>query len=374
MELFDVYSLFDVTPVRAKGCRIWDDKGQEYLDLYGGHAVISVGHSHPRYVEALKDQLDRIGFYSNSVKNPLQEQLAHELGEASGYPDYSLFLDNSGAESNENALKLASFHTGKDRIIAFRRSFHGRTSGAVAVTDNPSIVSPFNANHKVTFCDLDDAAGVEKELAKGDVAGVIIEGIQGCGGIHVPSDDFMVELEALCHRYGALLLLDEVQSGYGRTGRFFAHQWTSVRPDVITMGKGIANGFPCGGILIAPHIKAAKGMLGTTFGGNYLAMAAALAVLAIIRDEDLVGNALRVGEYLKENIPASPLIKEVRGRGLMLGMEFTCPIADIRRKLLFDKHIFTGVAGSDMIRLLAPLCLSMDEAGQFITALKEVLA
>ena len=270
-------------------------------------------------------------------------------------------------------MKLASFHTGKDRIIAFHRSFHGRTSGAVAVTDNPKIVSPFNANHKVTFCDLNDAAGVEKELAKGDVAGVIIEGIQGCGGIHVPSDDFMIELEALCHRYGALLLLDEVQSGYGRTGRFFAHQWTSVRPDVITMGKGIANGFPCGGILIAPHIKAAKGMLGTTFGGNYLAMAAALAVLAIIRDEDLVGNAFRVGEYLKTNIPASPLIREVRGRGLMLGMEFTCPIADIRKKLLFEKHIFTGVAGSDMIRLLAPLCLSKAEAGEFITALKEVL-
>ena len=374
MELFDVYSLFDVTPVRAQGCRIWDDKGQEYLDLYGGHAVISVGHSHPRYVAALKEQLDLIGFYSNSVKNPLQVQLAHELGEASGYPDYSLFLDNSGAESNENALKLASFHTGKDRIIAFHRSFHGRTSGAVAVTDNPKIVSPFNANHKVTFCDLNDAAGVEKELAKGDVAGVIIEGIQGCGGIHVPSDAFMLDLEALCHKYGALLLLDEVQSGYGRTGRFFAHQWAGVRPDVITMGKGIANGFPCGGILIAPHIKAAKGMLGTTFGGNYLAMAAALAVLAIIRDEDLVGNALRVGEYLKENIPASPLIKEVRGRGLMLGMEFTCPIADIRRRLLFDKHIFTGVAGSDMIRLLAPLCLSQDEAAAFVTALKEVIA
>ena len=343
MELFDVYSLFDVTPVRAKGCRIWDDKGQEYLDLYGGHAVISVGHSHPRYIAALKEQLELIGFYSNSVKNPLQVQLAHELGEASGYPDYSLFLDNSGAESNENALKLASFHTGKDRVIAFRRSFHGRTSGAGAVT------------------------------AKGDVAGVIIEGIQGCGGIHVPSDAFMKELEALCHKYGALLLLDEVQSGYGRTGRFFAHQWAGVRPDVIAMGKGIANGFPCGGILIAPHIKAAKGMLGTTFGGNYLAMAAALAVLAIIRDEDLVGNALKVGEYLKENIPSSPLIREVRGRGLMLGMEFSCPVADIRRKLLFDKHIFTGVAGSDMVRLLAPLCLSMDEAATFINALKEVL-
>ena len=374
MDLFDVYSLFEVTPVRAQGCRIWDDQGQEYLDLYGGHAVISVGHTHPRYVAALKEQLDRIGFYSNSVRNPLQEQLAHELGDASGYPDYSLFLDNSGAESNENALKLASFHTGKDRVIAFRRSFHGRTSGAVAVTDNPKIVSPFNAVHKVTFCDLDDAAGVEKELAKGDVAGVIIEGIQGCGGIHVPSDGFLRELETLCRKYGALLLLDEVQSGYGRTGRFFAHQWAGIRPDVITMGKGIANGFPCGGILIAPHIKAAKGMLGTTFGGNYLAMAAALAVLGIIRDEDLIGNALRVGEYLKENIPSSPLIKEVRGRGLMLGMEFNRPVADIRRKFLFEKHIFTGVAGSDMIRLLAPLCLSQAEAETFIKALKEVLA
>ena len=373
MDLFDVYSLFDVTPVRAEGCRIWDDKGQEYLDLYGGHAVISVGHSHPRYVEALKAQLDLIGFYSNSVKNPLQEQLAKELGEASGYTDYSLFLDNSGAESNENALKLASFHTGRDRVIAFRRSFHGRTSGAVAVTDNPRIVSPFNANHKVTFCELGDAAGVERELAKGDVAGVIIEGIQGCGGIHVPSDDFLKDLETLCRKYGALMLLDEVQSGYGRTGRFFAHQWAGIRPDVISMGKGIANGFPCGGVLIAPHIKAVKGMLGTTFGGNYLAMAAALAVLGIIRDEDLVGNALRVGDYLKENIPASPLIREVRGRGLMLGMEFNCPVSDIRKKLLFEKHIFTGVAGSDMIRLLAPLCLSQAEAERFITALTEVL-
>ena len=373
MDLFDVYSLFDVTPVRAEGCRIWDDKGQEYLDLYGGHAVISVGHSHPRYVEALKAQLDLIGFYSNSVKNPLQEQLAKELGEASGYTDYSLFLDNSGAESNENALKLASFHTGRDRVIAFRRSFHGRTSGAVAVTDNPRIVSPFNANHKVTFCELGDAAGVERELAKGDVAGVIIEGIQGCGGIHVPSDDFLKDLETLCRKYGALMLLDEVQSGYGRTGRFFAHQWAGIRPDVISMGKGIANGFPCGGVLIAPHIKAVKGMLGTTFGGNYLAMAAALAVLEIIRDEDLVGNALRVGDYLKESIPASPLIREVRGRGLMLGMEFNCPVSDIRKKLLFEKHIFTGVAGSDMIRLLAPLCLSQAEAERFITALTEVL-
>ena len=374
MNLFDVYSLFDVTPVRARGCTVWDDQGQEYLDLYGGHAVISVGHTHPHYVQALKDQLDKIGFYSNSVRNPLQEQLARRIGEVSGYEDYSLFLDNSGAEANENALKLASFHTGKDRVIAFHKSFHGRTSGAVAVTDNPKIVSPFNANHKVTFCDLNDAAGVEKELAKGDVAGVIIEGIQGCGGIHVPSDDFMVELEALCHRYGALLLLDEVQSGYGRTGRFFAHQWTSVRPDVITMGKGIANGFPCGGILIAPEFQARKGMLGTTFGGNYLACAGALAVLDIIEQEHLVENAFDVGEYLKSRIPASPRIKDVRGKGLMLGIEFHERVAPLRQALLYDKHIFTGVAGQNMIRLLAPLCLTKAEADRFIEAFNEVLA
>lgn len=374
MNLFDVYSLFDVTPVRASGCTIRDDKGQEYLDLYGGHAVISIGHSHPKYVAALKDQLDRIGFYSNSVKNPLQEELALKIGKLSGYEDYSLFLDNSGAESNENALKVASFHTGKDRIIAFRRSFHGRTSGAVAVTDNPKIVSPFNSNHKVTFCDLNDAEAVGKELEKGDVAGVIIEGIQGCGGIHIPDDGFMKTLESLCHKYGALLLLDEVQSGYGRSGKFFAHQWAGVRPDVISMGKGIANGFPCGGVLIAPHIQAVKGMLGTTFGGNYLAMAAANAVADIISEEGLIANAYEVGEYLKANIPDSPLIKEVRGRGMMLGIEFNCPVAEIRRKLLFEKHIFTGVAGSNMVRLLAPLCLTKAQADVFINSFKEVLA
>lgn len=373
MELFDVYSLFDVTPVRAKGCTIWDAEGQEYLDLYGGHAVISVGHSHPDYVAALKNQLDNIGFYSNSVKNPLQVELAHKIGELSGYEDYTLFLDNSGAESNENALKVASFHTGKDRIVAFHRSFHGRTSGAVAVTDNPKIVSPFNSNHKVTFCDLNDAEAVEKELKKGDVAGVIIEGIQGCGGIHIPDDGFMKTLESLCHKYGALLILDEVQSGYGRTGRFFAHQWAGVKPDVITMGKGIANGFPCGGILIAPYIQAVKGMLGTTFGGNYLAMAAAIAVADIFKKENLVENAYEVGEYLKNSIPDSPLIKEVRGRGLMIGIEFNCPIADIRRKLLFEKHIFTGVAGSNMIRLLAPLCLTKADVDTFVKSFKEVL-
>ena len=373
MELFDVYSLFDVTPVKAQGCRVWDEKGTEYLDLYGGHAVISVGHSHPHYVAALTEQLGRIGFYSNSVVNPLQQELAHRLGKACGYEDYSLFLDNSGAESNENALKLASFHTGKDRIIAFHRSFHGRTSGAVAATDNPAIVSPFNAAHKVTFCDLNDAEGVEAELKKGDVAGVIIEGIQGCGGIHVPTTAFMQTLESLCRQYGSVLILDEVQSGYGRTGKFFAHQWYGIRPGIITMGKGIANGFPCGGILIAPEFQARKGMLGTTFGGNYLAMAAALAVLDIIESEKLIDNALAVGEHLLAGIPDSPRIKEVRGRGLMIGIEFNEEVAPLRKELLFNRHIFTGVAGKNMIRLLAPLCLSQEQADCFLSALNDIL-
>jgi len=373
MNLFDVYSLFDVTPVKASGCTIWDDKGQEYLDLYGGHAVISVGHSHPHYVQAIKDQLDKIGFYSNSVRNPLQEELAARLGEISGYPDYSLFLDNSGAESNENALKMASFHTGKDRVIAFRKSFHGRTSGAVAVTDNPGIVSAFNAVHKVSFCDFNDADAVEKVLQGGDVAGVIVEAIQGCGGINLPRPGFLAELRALCDKYGACLIMDEVQCGYGRSGKFFAHQWDGVQADIVTMAKGMANGLPCGGILLSPKFKASKGLLGTTFGGNYLAMAAALAVLDIIEDEGLVQNALEVGEYLKAQIPASPLIKEVRGRGLMIGMEFNVPVAPIRSELLYNKHIFTGVAGKNMIRLLAPLVLTKAQAHVFINALKEVL-
>ena len=373
MELFDVYSLFNVTPVKAKGCKVWDDKGQEYLDLYGGHAVISVGHSHPDYVNAISDQLGRIGFYSNSVRNPLQEELAHRLGEASGYPEYSLFLDNSGAESNENALKLASFHTGRDRVVAFRKSFHGRTSGAVAVTDNPKIISPFNSVHKVSFCDLNDIEAVEMEVSRGDVAAVIIEGIQGCGGINIPDKDFMLQLSGICRKYGTMLILDEVQSGYGRTGKFFAHQWYGIKPDIITMGKGIANGFPCGGILVSPEFNAVKGMLGTTFGGNYLAMAAAISVLKIMENEKLMDNALKVGEYLKSSIPASDRIAEVRGLGLMLGIEFNEPVAEIRSKLLYEKHIFTGVSGSSTLRLLAPLCLSMAEAERFVSALKEIL-
>lgn len=374
MELFDVYSLFDVTPVRAQGCTVWDDKGQEYLDLYGGHAVISVGHSHPHYVAALTDQLNKIGFYSNSVRNPLQEELARRLGEASGYEDYTLFLDNSGAESNENAAKLASFHTGKDRIIAFRHSFHGRTSGAVALTDNPAIVSPFNSHHRVTFVDLNDGDAVLDELSKGGVAAVIIEGIQGCGGIHVPTNGFMQALRRMCDQYGAVLILDEVQSGYGRTGKFFAHKWSGIKPDIITMGKGIANGFPCGGILISPKFRARKGMLGTTFGGNYLACAGALAVLDIIEQEGLMANALAVGDYIREALPKSDRIKEVRGKGLMLGIEFNENVAPLRQALLYDKHIFTGVAGQNMIRLLAPLCLTKAEADRFLEAFNEVLA
>lgn len=374
MELFDVYSLFDVVPVKASGCRIWDDKGSCYLDLYGGHAVISIGHSHPAYIEALTGQVNKIGFYSNSVVNPLQQELAGKLGDISGYGDYTLFLDNSGAESNENAVKLASFHTGKDRVIAFRKSFHGRTSGAVALTDNPAIVSPFNSHHKVSFCELGDLAAVEKELSGGDVAAVIIEGIQGCGGINIPSDGFLRALSDLCGRYSAVLILDEVQSGYGRTGKFFAHQWAGIRPGIITMGKGIANGFPCGGILISPEFKAVKGMLGTTFGGNYLAMAAALSVLDVISSENLLQNAREVGEHIINSIPKDFRIKEVRGRGLMIGLEFNTEVASIRKSLLFDKHIFTGVAGKNMIRLLPPLCLSKEEADTFLNAFKEVLS
>ncbi len=373
MELFDVYSLFDVTPVRAEGCRVWDDSGQEYLDLYGGHAVISVGHSHPRYVEALTEQLSRIGFYSNSVRNPLQEILARKIGELSGLEDYSLFLDNSGAESNENALKIASFATGRDRVVAFEKSFHGRTSGAVAVTDNPRIVSPFNSCHKVSFCPLGDLEAAERELSRGDVAAVIIEGIQGVGGIRVPSEAFLQGLRELTSRYGAMLILDEVQSGYGRTGRFFAHQWAGITPDIITMAKGMGNGFPVGGVLISPNIKPWKGMLGTTFGGNYLAMAAAIAVADIIRDEHLVENVARVGEHIMRNIPQSPLIREVRGKGLMIGIEFSRPAVDIRQTLLKEKHIFTGAAGSDIIRLLPPLVLTENDADIFLSSLKELI-
>lgn len=372
-HLFDVYSLFDVVPVRAKGTRIWDDKGQEYLDCYGGHAVISVGHCHPEYVAAVKAQLDKIGFYSNSVQNPLQKELAEKLCELSGLNDYFLFLVNSGAEANENALKLASFHTGKDRVVAFHGAFHGRTSGAVAVTDNPKIVAPFNSHHNVTFVDLNDAEAVERELSKGDVAAVIIEGIQGVGGIKIPNDQFMRDLRELTKKHGVVLILDEVQSGCGRTGKYFAHQWAGITPDLITMAKGLANGIPIGGVLISPEFKATKGMLGTTFGGNYIAMAGAIAVAGIIKEENLMANAKAVGDYILKKIPDSPKIKDVRGRGMMVGIEFNCPIAGIRNALLYEKHIFTGVAGNNMLRLLAPLVLTKADVDIFINALKELL-
>ncbi|MCQ2235404.1 MAG: aspartate aminotransferase family protein [Bacteroidales bacterium] len=373
MNLFDVYSLFDVIPVKGQGCHVWDDKGQEYLDLYGGHAVISVGHSHPHYVKRITEQLNKIGFYSNSVINPLQVELAEKIGKLSGYEDYSFFLINSGAEANENALKLASFHTGRDKVVAFRKSFHGRTSGAVAVTDNPKIVAPFNAVHKVLFAELNNIASVEEYLKNNDVAAVIIEGIQGCGGIHIPTTQFMQDLRALCDKYGTVLILDEIQSGYGRSGKFFAHQYYGIKPDIISMAKGIGNGFPIGACLISPKFNPVVGMLGTTFGGNYLAMAAAIAVAEIAEKEGLVENAAKVGQYLIDNMPKSDKIKEVRGRGLMIGIEFNEPIKEIRTKLLFEKHIFTGVAGTNMIRLLPPLCLTTEEADRFIEAFSDLL-
>ena len=374
MDLFEVYKRWDIEPVRGSGTTLWTADGQQYTDLYGGHAVISVGHCHPHYVKALTEQAGKLGFYSNAVQNSLQNTLAAKLGKASGYDDYSLFLCNSGAEANENALKLASFATGRAKVLAFGKAFHGRTSGAVGVTDNPKIRAPFNANPNVTFVPLNDLEAVEKELTRGTYAAVIVEGIQGCGGIHIPEAGFLQALRRCCDRYGTVLVLDEVQSGYGRTGKFFAHQWAGIRPDIITLGKGIANGFPCGGILISPRFQARKGMLGTTFGGNYLACAGAIAVLEIINQEHLVENALEVGEYIKAHLPASPRIKEVRGKGLMLGIEFCEPVAPLRRALLYDKHIFTGVAGQNMIRLLAPLCLSKAEADRFLTAFNEVLA
>ena len=373
MELFDVYSLYDVTLTREQGTRVWDDHGQEYLDFYAGHAVISVGHCHPDYVAAVTKQLNTIGFYSNSVVNPLQISLAHKLGKLSGLEDYSLFLVNSGAEANENAIKLASFHTGKDRIVAFRGSFHGRTSAAVAVTDNPKIVAPFNANQKVTFVDLNDIEAVKAAIAGGDVAGVIIEGIQGVGGIRLPEDGFLRELRRVTAESGVVLILDEVQSGCGRTGRYFAHQWAGIEPDIVTVAKGIANGFPIGGVLISPMFEATKGMLGSTFGGNYLAMSAAIAVCDIIEKEHLVARAAEVGDYLRAALPDSPKIREVRGRGLMVGIEFTEPIAELRKRLLFEKHVFTGVSGKNMIRLLAPLTTSKEDVDIFIKALEECL-
>ena len=373
MKLFDVYPLFNIEIVKGKGCHVWDKEGNEYLDLYGGHAVISVGHSHPTYVKAISEQVSKLGFYSNSVINSLQQTLADKLGKASGYDEYSLFLINSGAEANENALKLASFHNGKKRVLAFQHSFHGRTSAAVRVTDNPRIIAPVNEGLDVSYLPLNDKAAVEAELKKGDVSSVIIEGIQGVGGIQVPTDDFLQELRSLCTKYQAVLIIDEIQSGYGRSGKFFAHQYAGIRPDMITVAKGIANGFPMGAVLISPIFKPIYGMLGTTFGGNHLACAAAIAVLDIMHDEGLVANAEKVGSYLLEELHKFPGIKEIRGRGLMIGIEFEEPIKEIRSKLLFEQKVFTGVAGRNTIRLLPPLCLSMAEAAEFISRFRQVL-
>lgn len=373
MKLFDVYPLFNIEIVKGKGCHVWDKEGNEYLDLYGGHAVISVGHSHPTYVKAISEQVSKLGFYSNSVINSLQQTLADKLGKASGYDEYSLFLINSGAEANENALKLASFHNGKKRVLAFQHSFHGRTSAAVRVTDNPKIIAPVNEGLDVSYLPLNDKAAVEAELKKGDVSSVIIEGIQGVGGIQVPTDDFLQELRSLCTKYQAVLIIDEIQSGYGRSGKFFAHQYAGIRPDMITVAKGIANGFPMGAVLISPIFKPIYGMLGTTFGGNHLACAAAIAVLDIMHEEGLVANAEKVGSYLLEELHKLPGIKEIRGRGLMIGIEFEEPIKEIRSKLLFEQKVFTGVAGTNTIRLLPPLCLSMEEAAEFISRFRKVL-
>lgn len=375
MTLFDVYPLFPINIVRGKGCRVWDDKGTEYLDLYGGHAVISIGHAHPHYVEAISQQVGQLGFYSNSVVNKLQQQLAERLGKACGYEDYRLFLINSGAEANENALKLASFHTGRKRVLSAVKAFHGRTSLAVEVTNNPKIIAPINANGHTTFLPLNDLEAWKQELAKGDVAACIIECIQGVGGIQLATAEFMKGLRQACDETGTVLVCDEIQCGYGRSGKFFAHQWLGIQPDIITVAKGIANGFPMGAVLISPKFEAVYSQLGTTFGGNHLACAAALAVLDVIEGEGLIENAHNVGEYLITAIKKlnHEKIKEVRGRGLMIGIELNEPYKEIRQQLLFDEHVFTGCAGTHVLRLLPPLCLSMADANEFLEKLKKVL-
>ncbi len=373
MKLFDVYSLYDIEPVAGEGNWVYTADGTPYLDLYGGHAVISIGHSHPKYVEAIKKQIEKMGFYSNSVENSLQQTLAEKLGKACGYDDYQLFLCNSGAEANENAMKLASFVTGRPKIIAFEKAFHGRTSGAVAATDNPKIQAPFNKTGNVVFAPLGDIERVKELLAANDVAGVMIEGIQGVAGIRVPDDKFMKELQQATKDNGALLILDEVQSGYGRTGKFFAHQWAGIKPDIITCAKGIANGFPVGAVLISDSIKPVKGMLGTTFGGNHLACAAAIAVLDVMEEEKLVENAAATGAYILDELKKIPQLKDVRGRGLMIGFDIEGSAPEFRKRLLKEKHIFTGGAGEHTVRVLPALNLSKKKAEMFIKELKELL-
>lgn len=376
MTLFPVYPLFDINIVKGKGCHVWDDKGQEYLDLYGGHAVISIGHCHPHYVDMLTKQLNTLGFYSNSVINTLQNQLAERLGQVCGYPDYQLFLINSGAEANENALKLASFHTGRKRVLAAGKAFHGRTSLAVEATDNPKIVAPVNSNGHVTFLPLNDLAAFEAELDKGDVAAVIVECIQGVGGIRMATAEFMQGLRKACDKTGTVLICDEIQCGYGRSGKFFAHQHLGVKPDIITCAKGIGNGFPMGAVIISPKFEAVYGMLGTTFGGNHLACTAALAVLDVIEHEQLVDNAAKVGAYLMEELKklqqTDAHIVDVRGEGLMIGIEYDQPIKALRNALVHDEHVFTGAASTNILRLLPPLTLSLNEAKLAVEHIKRV--
>lgn len=376
MKLFDVYPLFDVNIVKGKGCHVWDDKGQEYLDLYGGHAVISIGHSHPHYINKVNEQLNKLGFYSNSVINKLQVELAERLGRISGYDDYQLFLINSGAEANENALKLASFTNGRTRVLSAEKAFHGRTSLAVEVTNNPKIIAPINNNGHVTYLPLNDLAAWEHELAKGDVCAVILECIQGVGGIKLATAEFAQGLQKLCKAHGTILICDEIQCGYGRSGKFFAHQWLGIRPDIITVAKGIANGFPMGGVLISPEFKPVYGQLGTTFGGNHLACAAALAVLDVFEEEHLAENANEVGEYLIGRLRAikNPHILDVRGRGMMIGVDLDVPHKDVRQPLIYQEHCFTGCAGTNVLRLLPPLCLTKAEADLFIDKLNKVFA
>lgn len=372
MNLFDVYPLWDIEPVKGLDTTLWDKNGEVYTDLYGGHAVISVGHSHPHYVEMISEQLSNLGFYSNAVQNSLQRDLAARLGKVCGYDNYALFLCNSGAEANENALKVASFHTGKAKVLAFRKAFHGRTSGAVAATDNPKIQAPFNETANIVFAPLNDLEAVDTELSRGGFAAVIIEGIQGVAGIHEPTVEFINGLRTLCDKYGCVLILDEIQSGYGRTGKFFAHQHYGVRADIITMAKGMGNGFPVGGVLIAPSIKPSYGMLGTTFGGNHLACTAALAVLDIIENEHLIENAAKIGDYFRKELEGDKAIKEYRGKGLMIGLELKDEYVGLRNKLLFEKHFFTGAAGAQVIRLLPSLTVSQETAASFVKAWREL--
>lgn len=373
MNLFDVYPLYDICPVRAQGSYLWDDKGQKYLDLYGGHAVISIGHTHPHYVEMLTQQLSQIGFYSNAVQMPLQKRLAQKLGELSGYPEYALFLCNSGAEANENAFKLASFHNGRKKIIAFKGSFHGRTSLAVAATDDPKIVAPVNETPNVVYLPLNDEQALEQAI-DGETCAVIVEGIQGVGGIQIPTASFLQKIASLCEQHGAVFIADEVQSGYGRSGHFFAHQHAGVRPHIISIAKGMGNGFPVAGILISPLFKAKHSMLGTTFGGNHLACAAAIAVLETIEKEQLIQNAKAIGEYWMQALRQFPTVKEVRGQGLMIGVEMHEPIDALRKKLLFEHHIFTGSSSNkNVIRLLPALNMTKTEADIFLKAFESVL-